>query len=255
MKIGLFIPCYMNELYPGASMATLELLEKQGLDVEYPQEQTCCGQPMANTGCTKDMKELALHFVELFKDYEYIVGPSGSCVSMVRNGYAQFLEGNPDFESLKNKTFEVCEFLHDIIKPQSFNVSFPYKVGLHNSCHSHREIGLGSPSERNIPYFNKLEALLSKVDGIELVKLSRPDECCGFGGTFAVTESAISAFMGKDRIADHLNAGAEVITGADMSCLMHMDGLIRREGKPLRVMHIVQILNGEDPHGTSRTRS
>ncbi|MBE0495684.1 MAG: (Fe-S)-binding protein [Campylobacterales bacterium] len=252
MKIGLFIPCYMNELYPGASMATLELLEKQGLDVEYPLEQTCCGQPMANTGCIKDMETLARRFVKLFKDYDYVVGPSGSCVSMVRNNYAQFLAGDPDFERIKTRTFEVCEFLHDVIKPQTFNVSFPYKVGLHNSCHSHRDAGLGAPSERNIPYFNKLEALLAKVDDIELVKLERVDECCGFGGTFAITESAISAFMGTDRIDDHLRAGAEIITGADLSCLMHMDGLIRRQGKPLRIIHIVQILNGGDPHGTPR---
>jgi L-lactate dehydrogenase complex protein LldE len=243
----------MNELYPGASMATLELLEKQGLEVEYPLEQTCCGQAQANTGCTKDMEALARQFVALFKQYDYVVGPSGSCVSMVRNHYNQFLAGDPDFEKLKTRTFEVCEFLHDIIKPEHFNVSFPYKVGLHNSCHSHREAGLGAPSERNIPYFNKLEALLAKVNDIELVTLERVDECCGFGGTFAMTESAISAFMGNDRIADHLKAGAEVITGADLSCLMHMDGLIRRQGKPLRMMHIVQILNGEDPHGPSRT--
>jgi len=252
MKIGLFIPCYMNELYPGASMATLELLEKQGLEVEYPLEQTCCGQPMANTGCTKDMETLARRFVDLFKKYDYVVGPSGSCVSMVRNNYNQFLAGDPDFERLKTRTFEICEFLHDIIKPETFNVSFPYKVGLHNSCHSHRDAGLGAPSERNIPYFNKLEALLAKVNDIELVKLGRVDECCGCGGTFAITESAISAFMGTDRIDDHLKAGAEIITGADLSCLMHMDGLIRRQGKPLRIIHIVQILNGGDPHGTPR---
>ena len=251
MKIGLFIPCYMNELYPSASFATLEILERLGLDVEYPMSQTCCGQPMANTGCTEDLKDLAMHFLKTFKDYDYIVGPSGSCVSMVRNHYAQFLEGVEGFEHLKTHTYELCEFLHDIIKVESLNVSFPYKVGLHNSCHGHRELGLGSPSELHVTPFNKLENLLKKVDGIELVSLSRPDECCGFGGTFAVTESAISAFMGNDRIADHLNAGAEVITGADMSCLMHMDGLIRRQGKPLRIMHIAQILNGEKPHGTS----
>lgn len=251
MKIGLFIPCFMNELYPEASMATLELLERQGLEVDYPMSQTCCGQPMANTGCIRDLKELSMRFLDLFRGYDYIVGPTGSCVAMVRNHYAQFLEGVDGFEHLKTHTYELCEFLHDVIKVEEFNVSFPYKVGLHNSCHGHRELGLASPSERNIPPYNKLEALLKKVDGLELVNVRRPDECCGFGGTFAITENAISAFMGKDRIADHLDAGAEIMTGADLSCLMHMDGLIRREGKPLRIMHIAQILNGETPHGTS----
>jgi L-lactate dehydrogenase complex protein LldE len=250
MKVGLFIPCYMNELYPKASMATLELLEKQGLSVEYPLLQTCCGQPLSNSGCTKDMEVLAKKFVSLFKNYDYVVAPSGSCVGTVKFQYEQFLKDDKDYVNLKNKIYEVCEFLHDIIKPDSFNSSFPYKVGLHNSCHAHRELGLGSPSERNIPYFNKIETLLKKVNGIELVSLTREDECCGFGGTFTINESAISAFMGKDRIKDHLNAGAEIITGADLSCLMHLDGLIRREGKPLRVMHVVEILNGENPHGT-----
>lgn len=250
MRIGLFIPCFMNELYPGASMATLEILERLGLDVEYPMAQTCCGQPMANTGCTQDLKELSQRFLNNFRDYDYVVGPSGSCVSMVRNHYGQFLEGVDGFDHLKTHTYEFCEFLHDIVKVKDFKISFPYKVGLHNSCHGHRGLGLGTPSELNIPPFNKLENLLAKVDDIELVTLSRPDECCGFGGTFAITESAVSVFMGNDRIADHLQAGAEVMTGADISCLMHMDGLIRRQGKPLRVMHIAEILNGEAPHGT-----
>lgn len=251
MRIGLFIPCYMNDFYPDISMSTLEILERLGLEVDYPLEQTCCGQPMANSGCTRDLKELALRFLRIFKDYDYIVGPSGSCVAMVRVHYDQFIAGEPGFDRLKERTFELCEFLHDVIKVEKFDVSFPYKVGLHNSCHGHRDLRLGNPSELHIPCYSKLENLLRKVDGLELVSPQRPDECCGFGGTFAVSEKDVSVVMGNDRIADHLNAGAEVMTGADVSCLMHMDGLVRRQGKPLRVMHMARILNGEAPNGTS----
>ncbi len=246
MKVGLFIPCFMNELYPKSCMATLKLLEKVGLDVEYPMDQTCCGQPMANSGCSKDMKDLAYQFVENFKSYDYIVAPSGSCVTMVKEHYEPFFEDdNTDYNKVKTSIYEVCEFLHDIVKIESLDVSFPYRVGLHNSCHGHRALGLGTPSELNIQSNNKLKNLLNLVQDIDVVELSRDDECCGFGGTFCVTEEDISVAMGKDRVNDHINAKAEVITGADMSCLMHMQGIIKRDKKDLKVMHITEILAGE----------
>lgn len=246
MKVGLFIPCFMNELYPKSCMATLKLLENVGLDVEYPMNQTCCGQPMANSGCSRDMKELAYQFVENFKSYDYIVAPSGSCVTMVKEHYEPFFEDdNPDYNKVKTSIYEVCEFLHDIIKIDSLDISFPYKVGVHNSCHGHRALGLGSPSELNIPANNKLKNLLNLIPDIEIVELKRDDECCGFGGTFCVSEEDISVAMGKDRINDHLNANAQIITGADMSCLMHMEGLINRQKQPIKVMHITEILAGE----------
>jgi L-lactate dehydrogenase complex protein LldE len=246
MKVGLFIPCFMNELYPKSCMATLKLLEKVGLDVEYPMDQTCCGQPMANSGCSKDMKDLAYQFVENFKSYDYIVAPSGSCVTMVKEHYEPFFEDdNTDYNKVKTSIYEVCEFLHDIVKIDKLDVSFPYRVGLHNSCHGHRALGLGSPSELNIQSNNKLKNLLNLVQDIDVVELSRDDECCGFGGTFCVTEEDISVAMGKDRVDDHINAKAEVITGADMSCLMHMQGIIKRDKKALKVMHITEILAGE----------
>ncbi|WP_024955402.1 (Fe-S)-binding protein [Sulfurospirillum arcachonense] len=245
MKIGLFIPCYMNELYPEASMATLKILENLGLDVEYPTEQTCCGQPMANTGCAHEADELARRFLKIFKDYDYVVAPSGSCVAMVRNNYAQFLDGEEGFEHLKTHTYEIVEFLHDVIKPKSMNAKFPYKVGIHNSCHGHREIGMASMSERNLPEFSKVKSMLSLVEGIEFVTLKRKDECCGFGGTFCVSEDAMSAAMGLDRVNDHVNAGAQIVTGVDMSCLMHMQGVIDREKLPIKTMHIAEILAGD----------
>lgn len=245
MKIGLFIPCFMNELYPDASMATLKVLENLGLDVEYPTNQTCCGQPMANTGCAKEASVLALRFLDIFKKYDYVVAPSGSCVAMVRDNYAQFCEGLDGFEHLKTHTYELIEFLHDIIKPTSMNASFPHLVGIHNSCHGHRELGLASMSERNLPQFSKVKNILSLVKDIKFAELKRNDECCGFGGTFCVTEEAMSVAMGRDRVADHLNSKVEVMTGVDMSCLMHMQGIIDRDKLPIRTLHVAQILAGE----------
>ena len=249
MKIGLFIPCFMNELYPNICKATYKLLKDQGLQIEYPLSQTCCGQPMANSGCSKDVKKLAIEFVNTFKDFDYIVAPSGSCVSMVKEHYAPFFDNDKDYNKVKASIYEVCEFLHDIIKIENinFNVSFPFKVGVHNSCHGHRVLKLATASELNIPYDSKLKNLLNKISDIELVTLKREDECCGFGGTFSVQEEAISVAMGKDRIKDHINSSAQIITGADMSCLMHMDGIINRDKNPIKVMHIVEILAGVKP--------
>jgi len=248
MKIALFIPCFMNELYPDICKSTYKILKQQGLDIEYPLNQTCCGQPIANSGCSKDVETLAKQFVKIFKDYDYIVAPSGSCVSMVKEHYAPFFDNDKDYNKVKASIYEVCEFLHDVIKLENlnFNSSFPYKVGLHNSCHGHRVLKLATASELNIPYNSKLKNLLKKVADVEIIPLKREDECCGFGGTFAVQEEDISVAMGKDRIKDHLDSQAVVMTGADMSCLMHMDGIINRNNHPIRVKHIVQILLGEE---------
>jgi L-lactate dehydrogenase complex protein LldE len=242
LTVGLFIPCYVDQLFPDVGVATWRLLERHGVRVEYPEAQTCCGQPMANSGCSADAAPLAHKFLALFRGYEYVVAPSGSCVSMVRNHYDAFLAGQPGFDHLKRSTYELCEFLVDVLKLERFEGRFPHKVGLHQSCHGLRELRLGSGTERRIPAFNKVRSLLSGIDGLELVELARPDECCGFGGTFAVSEEAVSCMMGKDRIADHERAGAEVVTAVDMSCLMHLDGLIQREKKRLRVLHVAELL-------------
>ena len=244
MKIGLFIPCFMNELYPNACMATLKILENLNLDVEYPMEQTCCGQAQANTGCAKEASVLAERFYNIFRKYDYVVAPSGSCVSMVRHNYAQFLSGREDFEHLRTHTYELIEFLHDVIKPTSLNATFPHKVGIHNSCHAHRELGMASMSEKHVPEFSKIKSLLDRVEGISYTELARKDECCGFGGTFAITEEAMSVAMGRSRLQDHLDAGSEYITGVDMSCLMHMQGVIDREKLPLKTIYIAEILAG-----------
>ncbi len=245
--VALFIPCYIDQLYPQVGLATAELLERCGVTFEFPEEQTCCGQPMANTGCTKEARPLAEKFLRIFSPYEYVVAPSGSCVAMVRHHYEHFFHGTPQeaaFQALKVKTFELSEFLTDVLKIEKLDGKFPYRVGLHQSCHGLRELRLASDSELVGKAYNKSRSLLENLEGIELVKLQRPDECCGFGGTFAVAEEAVSCMMGEDRIYDHEQAGTQVLTANDMSCLMHMEGLIRRQKKPIRVMHLAEILAG-----------
>ena len=147
-------------------------------------------------------------------------------------------------QSIRKKIYELTEFLVDILKVQKLEAKFPYKVGMHQSCHGQRGLKLSQMSELVAAPFSKPLHLLKMVEGVELVELSRVDECCGFGGTFCVTEEAVSVKMGKDRVNDHLQHGAAFITGADMSCLMHMEGILKRQKSNVRVMHIAEILNG-----------
>jgi len=243
-QVGLFIPCYVDQLYPRVAQATLELLEKFGCTVDFPEQQTCCGQPMSNTGCTKEAEPLAYRFLEIFEPYEYVVCPSGSCTAMIRQHYHELVHGDPRYPDIRRKTFDLCEFLHDVLKIDHLDVKFPHRVGLHQSCHGLRELRLGKSSEIVGPPSSKAVALLNLVEGITLTELRRPDECCGFGGTFAIAEEAVSCMMGQDRVHDHLQSGAEVMTAGDMSCLMHLSGLIHRNKQPLKVMHIAEILAG-----------
>lgn len=242
MQVALFIPCYVNAVFPEVGMASLHLLQQLGVDVVYPKGQTCCGQPMGNAGFEQEARHLAEHFQALFGQYDYVVGPSASCVSFVRDHYNALLPGHT-CEAQKG-VYEICEFIHDVIRPTKLNVSFPHKVSIQNSCHGVRLLGLSSPSERNVPYYNKLRNLLSLVDGIEIVEPERRDECCGFGGMFAVEEHAVSGQMGRDKVMRHVNTGAEYIVGADCSCLMHQNGIIAREKLNIKTLHIAQILSG-----------
>ncbi len=242
MRVALFVPCYVDQLRPAVALATLSLLERLGVDVAFPEEQTCCGQPMANAGVADAAAPLARRFLEVFGGFEAVVCPSGSCTSMVRNHYDPYLAGRPGFDRLKRGTYELCEFLVDVLGVKALDGAFAHKVALHQSCHGLRELGLGTPSERLLPRRSKVGMLLQSLRGIQLVPLARQDECCGFGGTFAVAEEAVSCLMGRDRIADHARAGAEIVTGTDVSCLMHLDGLARREQVPLRFMHVAEVL-------------
>ena len=243
MQVALFVPCYVDQFFPGAGVATLALLEKLGCTVDYPLEQTCCGQPMANAGCEAEAVPVMRHFVETFAGYDYVVAPSGSCVLHVREHYDRLPE-TPAVRHVRARTFELCQFLTDVLRVERVAAAFPHRVGLHASCHGLRGLRLGRASELQAPPYDRVRRLLEQVDGIELVELDRWDECCGFGGTFAVTEEAVSVRMGRDRLADHVAHGAEVIAGTDLSCLMHLEGLARRERLPVRLLHVAEILNG-----------
>ncbi|RFS22011.1 (Fe-S)-binding protein [Chitinophaga silvatica] len=242
MKVGLFIPCYIDQFYPQVGIATLQLLEKLGCEVAFPQGQTCCGQPMANSGYEHLTHQCNSLFIENFESFDYIVGPSGSCVLHIKD-HLHDPAKEAQATKIRHRIYELTEFLTDILKVSSLPASFPFKIGLHQSCHGQRGLGLAQMSELVASPFSKPEKLLKLVKGAELVELGRKDECCGFGGTFCVTEEAISVKMGKDRIVDHVNSGAEVITGTDVSCLMHLEGILRRQGSKIKVMHIAEILN------------
>ncbi|MBB6499428.1 (Fe-S)-binding protein [Pedobacter cryoconitis] len=243
-KVGLFIPCYVDQFYPGAGIATYQLLKKLGLDVTYPTGQTCCGQPMANSGFEHLTQGCNQLFVDNFAEFDYIVSPSGSCVLHIKEHLHTTHSENQAAE-IRTKVYELVEFLVDIVKVKNLKARFPHKVGLHQSCHGQRGLYLSQMSELVAPGFSKPLQLLSQVEGLELITLKRGDECCGFGGTFCVVEEAVSVKMGKDRVKDHLVNGAEYITGADMSCLMHMEGILKRENSQVKVLHIAEILNAE----------
>lgn len=261
MRIGLFIPCYVDQFYPQVGIATLQLLEKYGCEVTYPAGQTCCGQPMANSGfehLTKGCNEL---FIKNFEEFDYVVCPSGSCVLHIKDHLhsagstaprptgsttaAAYSAQDDPAAAIRSKIYELIEFLTDILKIEKLDAKFAHKVGIHQSCHGQRGLKLSQMSELVAPPFSKPERLLRMVQGIELIELDRKDECCGFGGTFCVAEEAVSVKMGKDRITDHLAHGAEYITGADMSCLMHLEGILHRQKSPVKVVHIAEILNAE----------
>lgn len=248
MKVGLFVPCFIDAFFPGVAVATVQLLERLGCEVHYPLDQTCCGQPLANSGCNDEARGTEELFVRNFAGFDTIVAPGGSCVHHVRH---HLLGGTTDASArhVRDATLDLVEFLHDRLQVREFPwAEFPHAVGLHVGCSSLRHLGVASSSElahSAAEPFSKPRTLLAGVKGLRLVQPQRPDECCGFGGTFSVHEEPVSARMGQDKVADHLQAGAEVIVSGDMSCLMHQQGCAQRQGLPLRFMHIAQVLNGE----------
>ncbi|HTK18490.1 MAG TPA: (Fe-S)-binding protein, partial [Mucilaginibacter sp.] len=200
------------------------------------------GQPMANSGyehLTTGCNEL---FIDNFSDFDYIVSPSGSCILHIKD-HLHCENRENEAVQVRRKVYELTEFLTDILKVDHLDAVFPHKVGVHQSCHGQRGLKISQMTELVAAPFSKPVQLLNMVKGIELIPLSRQDECCGFGGTFCVAEEAVSVKMGVDRVSDHLEHGAEFITGADMSCLMHMEGILRRQRSKVKVIHIAEILN------------
>jgi L-lactate dehydrogenase complex protein LldE len=244
MKVALFVPCFIDAFFPEVAISTLELLERLGCEVHYPLEQTCCGQPMANSGCDADAAGAEALFVRNFAGFDHIVAPSGSCIHHVRE-HLSAIEQTDEVRQVRARCFELVEFLHDVLGVREFPwAEFPHTVGLHNGCTSLRALRHASMSELNEAPFSKPLTLLSAVKGIRLAQPERPDECCGFGGTFSVYEEPVSARMGYDKVRDHHRAGAQYIVSADMSCLMHQKGCAERLGLQVKFIHIAQILNG-----------
>lgn len=246
MRVGLMVPCYIDVFYPEVGIATLELLEKLGIEVNYPFDQTCCGQPMANSGAEAEARATEELFIRNFAAFEYIVTPSGSCTHHVRNKFVAALPG-PERDHVRSHIYDLVEFLHDVVQVQELPwAEFPHKAALHTSCSAIRGLFLQSMSERvNDPPFSKPRDLLQRVKGLELVDFERPDECCGFGGTFSVTEEAVAAKIGYDKLGFIGKTDAEYIVSSDMSCLMHLQGCARRLQKDVRFLHLAQILNGD----------
>ncbi|PKG59185.1 (Fe-S)-binding protein [Shewanella sp. Choline-02u-19] len=244
MKIALFIPCLVNQMVPEVGIATLELLEKLGHQVILPSGQTCCGQPMTNSGCFNEAKKTTLKLLNAFKGVECdaIVCPAASCLVAAKENFHEF-DDSPEAQAVIAKLYELTEFLHDVAPIPAFSKSFPHKISLQMSCHGIRMLDLATPSEQMGPRKNKFEAVLAAIPEIEIVYPDKLDECCGFGGTFAVDEGAVSAKMGKDKAQAHAATGAKYAVGFDPSCLLHIDGMVRRQKLPIETRHIAQILN------------
>ena len=244
MRVALFVPCFIDAFFPGVGIATLELLERLGVAVDYPLDQTCCGQPMANNGCQSDAAATEALFVRNFTGYDFVVAPSASCINHIRNHFDAIAQTD-EVKRLRARSFEIVEFLHDVLKVDAFPwAEFPHKIGLHNSCSALRALQTATISERGGDAFSKPMTLLGKVKGLTTALPSRPDECCGFGGTFSVFEEPVSARMGYDKVHDFVRAGVEYVVSADSSCLMHQQGCAERLGLGIKFIHIVEILNG-----------
>lgn len=244
MRVALFVPCFIDAFYPQVGIATLELLERLGVTVDYPLDQTCCGQPMANNGCQADAAATEALFVKNFAGYHYVVAPSASCTHHIRNHFDAIPQTDA-VTQLRGRTYEIVEFLHDVLKVEAFPwAEFRHTVGVHNSCSALRALKSASISEVAGETFSKPLALLSKVAGVTTALPDRPDECCGFGGTFSVFEEPVSARMGYDKVRDFDRAKVEYVVSADSSCLMHQQGCAERLGLGLKFIHIVEILNG-----------
>jgi L-lactate dehydrogenase complex protein LldE len=247
MRVALFLTCVNDTLYPRTGQAVVALLTRLGVDVDFPLGQTCCGQAHYNTGYRHEAEPLARRYARVFDGYDAVVTPSGSCAAMVRDIYPRLGDRARDEgrgEALAAelarlpKTYELTEFLVDVLKVTDVGAYFPHTVTYHPTCHGLRMLGLGERPRR----------LLEAVNGIELVDLPGAEECCGFGGTFAVKNPDVSAAMGADKVRNAESTGAEVLCAADNSCLMHIGGTMARQGTVMRPVHLAEILASTEEH-------
>ena len=245
-RVGLFVPCYVDQLAPQVAWATVRVLEHAGCRVHYDPDQTCCGQPFLNMGAAADAARLAERHLERFSPYDTIVCPSGSCVATVRHRFPEIGVGTEgDGARQRAATFELAEFLTDELGQLDLGARFPHRVAVLQSCHGLRDLGLGPGSETGPGAPQRRDAvgdLLAAVDSLELVTPQRSDDCCGFGGTFAVKFPLVSTRMGRARLDDFASAEAEYVTGTDVSCLLHLEGIRAHTGVGPKPIHLAEIL-------------
>jgi L-lactate dehydrogenase complex protein LldE len=235
-RVTLFIQCIVDGIYPQVAEAMVRIFDQLGIAVDYPLDQTCCGQPAFNTGYRKAARKAARHFIEVFAHAPLIVCPSGSCVAMVRHHYAELFNDDPVWRkrarAVARKTFELTEFLVDELGVTDLGASFHGRVTYHDSCHLLRSLGVRTQPRQ----------LLAKIRGLELVEMADSDRCCGFGGSFSVKYPEISTAMVAEKVDTILATGADTVAGCDMGCLMNIEGYLSRHNHPVKVKHIAQLL-------------
>ncbi|MBA4258195.1 MAG: Fe-S oxidoreductase [Chitinophaga sp.] len=235
MNVHIFVPCFIDQLYPDVAFNMVKVLKKAGCKVHYNTSQTCCGQPAFNAGFHGEAKEVCTKFLQDFEGADYIVAPSASCVGFVKNYYKQLFE-NAAYKSQATKTaeriFEFSDFLVNVLKQTEFGAVLTEKATYHDSCAALRECKIK----------NEPRILLNNVAGLELVEMNDVETCCGFGGTFAVKFEPISIAMGNQKINNASDTGATLLISTDMSCLMHIDGCAKHEGKNMKMMHLADVL-------------
>lgn len=235
MKVQLFIPCFVDQLYPETAFNTIKVLEKAGCEIVYNAKQTCCGQPAYNAGYWEQAKDIGNKFLNDFSETEYIVAPSASCVGMVKNGFNDLFTNtivHNKCRSMQGNIFELSDFLINVLKRDYFGAELDGKAVYHDSCSGLRECKIKAEPRQ----------LLAKVHGLEMVEMKDTDMCCGFGGTFAVKFDAISSAMAEQKVNNALAMNAEYIISTDLSCLMHLEGYIKKNNIPLKTMHIADVL-------------
>lgn len=236
MDVQLFIPCYIDQLYPETGFNTVKILEKAGCTVHYNPEQTCCGQPAFNSGYWNEAAKLAEKFLTDFNSEMPVVSPSGSCSSYIIHHYHKVLKDKPDLMekhmAMKSTIYELSDFLVNVLKVDNFGSEFQHKVTFHDSCSALREYGIK----------NEPRQLLSNVKGLELIEMEESETCCGFGGTFAVKNSSISTAMAEKKVLNAIASGAEYVVSTEASCLMNINGFIGKNKLALKGIHLADIL-------------
>lgn len=236
--VGLFVTCLVDLFRPTVGFATVKLLEDAGCKVSVPSAQVCCGQPAYNSGDRKDTVDIAKQTIALFRGFDYVVAPSGSCAGMIREHYPALLAGEPtwkrDAEDLAARTYELTSFLVDVLKVERVDARFQGRVTYHDSCSGLRELGVKAQPRK----------LLASVEGLELTELPGAETCCGFGGTFCVKYPEISGEIVARKAADIAATGARTVLAGDLGCLLNMAGRLSREGIPVRTRHVAEVLAG-----------